>query len=87
VQLDPALLADLAGGYGKGEVAVTLSGGDLLLQAPGTPKDRLRPASRTEFFLTDNLTTFTFQRDRSGAVTALTIHFVDGSLATLPKVR
>jgi CubicO group peptidase (beta-lactamase class C family) len=78
MQLPEEVLRTYAGTYGISAnvaVVITQEGGRLFAQSNGEPRSELAAEAEGEFFeKTYGVTTFSFRKDASGAVTQLVIH-------------
>jgi CubicO group peptidase (beta-lactamase class C family) len=76
VKVNPALLTAYAGEYEiSGKVTISVENGQLYLQPPGQPKQKLFAASETEFFLQSDNLKIAFVKDAQGVVTGVKAHF------------
>jgi CubicO group peptidase (beta-lactamase class C family) len=80
VKLDPSILVACAGVYEidsdpKFSLDIRLEKGQLVVHSPFRPKYQLFPESQNEFFAKVISTEFEFQRDDSGRVAHLVLHY------------
>jgi len=80
-RIDPAVLPSYTGAYDLGGVVkltVTLKDGHIYLQKPDREPQEMFPESEKQFFVLSDQAVFSFEKDQTGAVTKMIIHF--GSL-------